>query len=179
MNYEHLNLLNQFWDSIGSKLYVIARIFSTYCLLCKYSSWGVKVGHEKPCSIKNYVFMLYSTRWKLFIGCSPILNKILIRKWQKRKGPYEITYLFILVTSKFICHALIMREVPPKRQNCGFDPSWRESLIKSSLACHVLEPMLKVGWNSLHLHLPSQESWETFAIWNRFFPLVCPWDPPP
>ena len=30
-------------------------------------------------------------------------------------------------------------------QNCGFDPSLRKLSIKSSLACHVFEPILKVG----------------------------------
>ena len=34
-------------------------------------------------------------------------------------------------------------------RNCGFDPSLRELLIRSSLRYHVSEPILKVGWSFL------------------------------
>ena len=39
-------------------------------------------------------------------------------------------------------------------QICGFDPSWRKFSITSSLACRVLEPILKVGWNFWDLFFP-------------------------
>lgn len=38
-----------------------------------------------------------------------------------------------------------MHKVPQERQNCEFDPSWREFSIKSSRTCHVLELKWGVG----------------------------------
>ena len=49
----------------------------------------------------------------------------------------------------------------------GFDPSWRDLSIKSLLARHVLEPILKVGGNSLNFLLSSQKSRKKFKIKNR------------
>ena len=35
-------------------------------------------------------------------------------------------------------------------QNLGFDPFWRKLSIKTSLTCHVLKAILKVGWNIIY-----------------------------
>ena len=38
--------------------------------------------------------------------------------------------------------------------NYGFDPSLRKLPIKSLLACYVLEPIMKIGWNFWDLLFP-------------------------
>ena len=57
----------------------------------------------------------------------------------------------------------------------GFDSSLKDLSIKSSLARHALEPILKVGENSLDFLLSSQKSREKSRLKNR----VCPRDPSP
>ena len=66
-----------------------------------------------------------------------------------------VTLLSCACTEEIIEHPCVTLRLPPTIElsmeflevgrNCGFDPSLRKPPIKSSLACRVLEPILKVG----------------------------------
>lgn len=57
---------------------------------------------------------------------------------------FSISLLPKINNDQDMSHSRVIRKVPKRGMKCGFDPFLRESSMKSSLACRVLEPIWEV-----------------------------------
>jgi hypothetical protein len=155
----------QYVDSVSScsclVLLFLMLLVECWCMLCYITREG-QVEWTTP---HHTIIMLH---FVLFHRVTCYTNSLVSRIHVNTTKLHNITCTLVatgVILRSLECSVFWDEKSLKEGQNHTVWSFFEKLSIKSSLVCHVLEPILKVGWYFWDLLFPSLKLWEIFIRW--------------